>query len=365
LFAILRLAFSLVAYVAATFTTLVHAYAPPENAAYIHRQTTGFGFRLLGVWQTWDACWFEKIATVNYQQFDPAVAYPPFYPLLMHIAGVGLADNFALGGLIVSGLSYIIAMIGLHRLVSDDWNETIAQRTVLYLSIFPTAFFLFAPYAEALFLALTVWSFYFARRGAWLGAAITACLAGLTRSPGILLAVPLAWEVFRHWRAGRRVWLSALVPLLPLGSFLLYNEYSKMATGWSYFQGVAVWGTVNAPLWTAIIESARFVVAYRNPIEALNLGLLLFFLLLLLFGMKRLPVSYTLYAGAQILLIGARQAEFTPLMSSSRYFVVVFPLFIILATTLQLRLTRHLWVATSVALSLALFLLFLRGAFVA
>ena len=74
------------------------------------------------------------------------MAFYPLYPLLMRAASLPLADNLTLGGLAVSGAAYIAAMTGLYRLVRDDFDDPVARRAILYLSIFPIAFFLFAPF---------------------------------------------------------------------------------------------------------------------------------------------------------------------------------------------------------------------------
>jgi len=47
--------------------------------------------------------------------------------------------------------------------VRHDFDADTAQRTALYLAGVPAAFFLFAPFAEAPFLALAVWSIVAAR----------------------------------------------------------------------------------------------------------------------------------------------------------------------------------------------------------
>ena len=46
-------------------------------------------------------------------------------------------------------------------------SESEARRTILYLMMFPAAFFFFAPYSESLFLLFIVASFWGARRKKW------------------------------------------------------------------------------------------------------------------------------------------------------------------------------------------------------
>jgi hypothetical protein len=55
-------------------------------------------------------------------------------------------------------------------------------------------------------------------------------LAGITRTQGVLLALPLAWLVFQQWRVERRWRLVMLVPILPALSYLGFLIYSKLVT---------------------------------------------------------------------------------------------------------------------------------------
>src|SRR5687767_8468695 len=77
-------------------------------------------------------------------------------------------------------------------------RERFARLTVLLVALFPTGFFLLAPYPEALFLALTVASLYLARQGRWWLAGLAGLLAALTRFQGAFLALPLAYEYLRQ-----------------------------------------------------------------------------------------------------------------------------------------------------------------------
>jgi 4-amino-4-deoxy-L-arabinose transferase-like glycosyltransferase len=52
-----------------------------------------------------------------------------------------------------------------YQLVREDFGSEIAERAVLYLAIFPTAFFFAAAYNESLFLCLALLSFYYMRHG--------------------------------------------------------------------------------------------------------------------------------------------------------------------------------------------------------
>ena len=153
---------------------------------------SGASFPLVGVWQRWDACWYTKIATFGYVGGDPnSVAFWPLFPAAIAPIGAILGNAMALAGLIVSGFAYVAAMMGLERLVTRDFDREVAVRTVVLISIFPTAFFFFAPFTESLFLALAVWCVVAARQGS-LVAGTGNGSARLTRVQGLFLVLPVA-----------------------------------------------------------------------------------------------------------------------------------------------------------------------------
>ncbi len=181
----------------------------------------GAAFPLLGVWQRWDACWYGKIATFGYEPQALSANFWPLFPILTGTFARVLDGSVALAGMLVSAVGYIAAMTGLYRLIGRDFDPMTARRVVILISIFPSAFFLFAPFTEALFLALAVWSVAMARERHWLLAGSFGLLAALTRIQGIFLVLPIGWEALAAagltaWRPWRDVHL----PAVELGTLL-------------------------------------------------------------------------------------------------------------------------------------------------
>ena len=116
-------------------------------------------------WHHWDTGHYLWIATHGYTEAW-RTAFFPLYPLLesvlMHITG----DPFT-AGLLISDIAGLLMLVVLYQLVLEDFDAERAWRTVLYLSIFPTAFFFAAAYNEALFMCFIVTSFYAMRHGRW------------------------------------------------------------------------------------------------------------------------------------------------------------------------------------------------------
>ena len=335
----------------------------------------GPAFPLVGVWQRWDACWYTKIAAFGYEPVENSVNFWPMFPVLTGLVGRLLFGAMALGGLVVAGVAYIVAMTGLRRLVAVDLDDDVALRTTIAISIFPTAFFFFAPFTESLFLAAAVWAVLGARRRLWAVAAIAALLAGLTRIQGVFLVLPLGWEAIVYWReqglAGGRPVLSAgtllrptVAALAPVVGFVAFLAYSASVAGKTPLDTQELWGGKSFHLpWDVVEASWRWAVERHDPLQALNLATLLLFALVTVLGLRRVPISYSLYAIPQIILIGTR-IQPTPLTSTARYLLVIFPVFVILALVPG-RWLRFGWAIASVMLLALLMAAFLGGSYVA
>jgi len=257
----------------------------------------------------------------------------------------------------------------MYSLVARDFTAQIARRAVLYLSVFPSAFFLFAPFTEALFFALSVWTLYSARHTWWVWAGAFGLLAALTRTQGLFLVLPLAWEALHYHRHHRqlrwRSWLPFAVVAGPVCGFLLYNAYVWRTIELNVLQVQQAWGMRTTPPWTVISDSWRYVLAHASPIEGTNLFLIGVCTLLACIGIRKIPFSYTLVCAPQLVLLLTREMYHSPLMSVSRLLIVLFPLFVTLALYGRSPWFHRLWFSLSLFLLCVLLLFFLGGAFVA
>ena len=110
---------------------------------------------IMNMFDHWDAPHYVDIAKNWYVNTgDPAnfIVFFPLYPILIKLFTVDL-NYINLSALIVSNVSSLIAFLYLYKLAKLEFNEGIAVKTVLFLSVFPTAYFLSAPYTEGLFFA--------------------------------------------------------------------------------------------------------------------------------------------------------------------------------------------------------------------
>jgi hypothetical protein len=341
---------------------------------------SGPAFPLVGVWQRWDACWYTKIATYGYAGGDiNSVNFWPLFPMAIAPLGAILGNAVALAGLIVSGIAYVTAMVGLERLVTRDFDRETAVRTVVMISIFPTAFFFFTPFTESLFLALAVWCILAARERYWWLALVMGLLASLTRIQGLFLALPIAWEALKWWQSDRspgyaggstvtgfaaRFVAPVAATAAPVAGFLGFVAYTSFVVGKSNLDAQDAWGGKNFhPPWDVVVAAWSWAVDHKDALQALNLILLIVFVGLIVVGLRKLPVAYSLFAIPQLVLLATR-IQPTPLTSTARYLLVLFPAFVLLAQIGDARIRATIMFASTMFLAVML-QAFLRGDFVA
>ena len=365
---------------------------------------SGWGHYFFDPWARWDAGWYLKIARRGYLPQDGSVAFFPLYPFLIASLRLLFAGNRLMTGIFISLTACLAAFYLLFRLVELEFSTGAARKSVLFLAVFPTSFFLQAVYTESLFLALTVGSFYAARRRRYFLAGVAAGLAALTRNTGVLLLIPLIifYMSDRSWN-WRRIKIDILSLLLAPAGLLAWMFILKINFGQAmlFAAAQAQWGRHLAgpleggPFRTLVLG---FLDAYkgfgdiiRNPLHSLwppntsdlafigstvmiDFVLSAFFVVLGVLAFRRLPPAYALY-GLLVLLVplfyphtaataaaGYRQ----PLLSMPRFLLADFPAFILLGAwgAKKPRLTA-IAISMSVLLLMALTARFILGEWVA
>jgi Gpi18-like mannosyltransferase len=306
---------------------------------------------LLASWNHWDAANFVRIAQFGYQTpFD--VAFFPLFSLLIRIFAYVLGSwSYLLVGTIISNGALLGALFVLYQLAIDAGGEKVAQRTLLYLCIFPTAFYFFAPYNESLFLLLTTGTFLALRRQRWWLAGLLGLLASLTRSAGVLLVFPFIVELWvsrESITASRQYMFLRIIPILliPLGT-LLYAIYCWHISG-NPLDFVAVqshWGRHTTWPWQGIYLSltetfwTQSFGSFFEVHNVLDLTATIAFITLAILGRNKLRASLNIWMAAMLLflLLSPATIHSDPLLSNQRLVLELFPGFI----TLAVLGTRH------------------------
>ena len=316
---------------------------------------------VFSVWQRWDALWYEEIAREGYHAGNNTAAFFPLFPVLSRVASLPFLGNVVLGELAITTLACAVAFVLLYRLARVDIGRRAAILTVLLVALSPVGFFLLAPYTEALFLATTVASFWLARtRHPWL-AGIAGGAAGLTRLQGGLLLLPLGYLAWRDLRAGVLTPKNAPTWIFPAVGVFLALAYPRLVIGetGSPFDLQQAWGARLAPPWQSIGDA----VGHIARTGSLDGGAAR---RCALYGFRRLPLEYGLYALASLALLWLRDTDnLSPLMSAARYSLVIFPCFMIGAVLLRSRLGIAAGLlAISAVIQTALFVYWVHWGFV-
>src|SRR5579884_2321365 len=218
MFVLTRALFVLLTY----FGVILHGNFQSAHPSLIHS--------LLPAWNQWDTKWYVEIAQRGYGWTKSAgtgpAAFFPLYPLLIKVTVLVTHRSYLVASLLVSNAAFFLALLYLWKLTRWETDSPTANRTILYIAVFPTALFFFAGYTESLFLLLTVATFYHLRRGDWITAGTFGSLASATRVGGVLLVLPFAYEYGRSINFDvRRLGRGAIgLLLVPAGvvAFMVY-----------------------------------------------------------------------------------------------------------------------------------------------
>ncbi|HEX6686817.1 MAG TPA: mannosyltransferase family protein [Candidatus Limnocylindrales bacterium] len=216
---------------------------------------------LLAVWHRWDTVWYVIIADSGYEYDERATAFFPLYPMLIRYANPLVPGGTFEAALAVSVLACLAALVLVHRLTAEMLGPAHAQRATFYLLAFPTGFYLVAAYNESLFIALSVASLYFMRRGRWWYAGMFAGLAGATRMAGVMLALAFIYEYLRQ-RGWRGIKLDALgLALVPTGlAAYLFYCYRVFGDALHFLESQKAWFRYGfQPPWTTVIEVVELI----------------------------------------------------------------------------------------------------------
>ncbi len=329
-------------------------------------------------WANFDGVHYLDIAGNGYTN---NARFFPLYPILILIASQPFGGGVAFGGIqfaiafLISNACFLAALIFLNKLLRLDYSEKIATQSLLFLLLFPTAFFFVSVYSEGLFLLLTILSFYFARKKQWLAASICAALLTATRIVGIAIWPALIYEFLKEEKNKSRpktIFKGLSLLLVPVGIFA-YSWFNFVKWG-NPLHFLISQGTLgNSRSVTSIVLPPQTLVRYSKILLALPstqfewwialLEIVTFiFVCILLYvaWKKKVRASYLIFA-VLAFLIPTLSGTFSAL---PRYAAILFPAYIALSLTKNKTLKLAYSVIAPVLLFILL-MLFARGYFIA
>lgn len=320
-----------------------------------------------GTWNVTDQWWgpLERYDTGYYLYIaqhgyadgakpSTAIAFHPGYPILIWALTRVSGMRPPLAALVIANACTLGAMILLFILVRRQWGDDVALGTIALLSFFPASIFLSAAYSEGPALLVTAAFFVLLLRGRLALAAACAAAMSAIRPPGILLAIPLVYEIWVRYgrRFSIRFVASALAAMLVAAAGLIaFAAYcwARFNDPIAFLHGREHWGipgvTGKAAAWRDLTGGFHALI-WPNTSDA---WMFVVFTAIAIVCWKRLPVSLALYTACNCLLLMVAQISAVGFLSINRCLLLLFPCLICAATLL----VRRVWLMVSVVAIMA------------
>ncbi|MBI9049899.1 MAG: hypothetical protein JEZ00_10790 [Anaerolineaceae bacterium] len=318
------------------------------NPSYQHFVDQGWFLSphfLIDIWSRWDAEWYLNIVNNGYYVIDDiqstysTVAFFPLFPLLVKVISLLVPkallsqSMFLLIGLGVNNTLLVAALYFLYRFTDEFFHSEIFNKAIIVLFLaYPASFYFSCFYTESLFLFLSIFCLWAAKKGHWFRAAIFCGLLSITRPQGILMVLPIGilllqsmqWKLKNFPRSA--FWL-LLIPV-PL---LLYLTYMQALTG-DFFAPItaqAAWGKETSNFKINFIDIFLTPEASVYKIDAVLSFIFIGLSILSLFSLP--SPAYGVFA----LLIILMPVISGTTVSMTRYIAVAFPAFIALVKAVK------------------------------
>jgi len=323
---------------------------------------------ILSPWLRWDAVWFQRVVEQGYSASNGTAQFHPLYPwLASKIAAIGVHPLSSL--LLVSSLSCLGFLYVYEKLAKMDRPDIDTTFSTLTILLAPTAFILFAPYSEALFLLCAASCFYLARQRRWGLAAFTGSLATLTRQQGIFLFIPLIYELWeasgKSWHLMRASWYKYLILGFIPGSYVLWILYRHFVIGDQVIKIDRIQSLIYSLLispsaievvpqqtfiwpWKAIGLSINKLVTQPDVDIWVNIILVVIFLILFALSWKRMLPVYRIYSVIIIIIsFSYYTGSVHPCMGLPRHLLLAFPVFIYISPRINRPIVRPVYLILS------------------
>ncbi|MCX5065336.1 hypothetical protein OOJ91_05520 [Micromonospora lupini] len=336
---------------------------PPDEALMWAQQREVSGHRWISFWFAWDALLYLRLSELPLTGRPWGdFGFPLLYPFLARPVGALLGGDNALALLLISNVAFLGALGYGYRLAELLLGDAdAARRFTRYLVLLPTAFLFQAALTESLFVCLALAAFFYAERRRWLLVGVLGYFLAMSRSVGLLVALPLALVLLRQhdWQLGPR----ALLGYLRIGWPLLL-----LPAGWLTFMAFCRWRGGD---WFAYqhAQQVGWGIKVQNPVPVLldglageprDAGRVLFALIVLavlVAGFRRRELPYLVYG----VLMVAVPLSMGPAVYKSllRYLLAAFPVALVLARWAR-RAGVDVWLTAALAVVQgALFVLWL------
>jgi hypothetical protein len=206
-------------------TRLVYLAAAEWSARRVANGDAPVRYPAEHFWDTlvaWDGLRYLDVARAMYpSQLAEQHGFFPLLPLLLHgLDDVGVPR--VAGGLVLANLAGLAGLIAVAYVTEPLLGEQVAVRTAVGLACFPLSYVLSMLYSEPFALAAGFGAVALSQRGRFWWSVPLGIAAGLSRSNGILFALPLLGVALRRGGPVLARAASVAAPAVGLGAFAGY-----------------------------------------------------------------------------------------------------------------------------------------------
>ena len=291
-----------------------------------------------------DSPFYLRIAERGYDQYRMEEEHPPtdwpffpLYPFLMRSIHKIFNLNLPLIGLLLSNIFFLGALYVIFLITQEvTGQKKVAEKTIIYLLLFPTSIFFSLVYTESLFLFLSSLVFLFLLKKQYRWSLICASLGTITRVPGITLVgivffVLLKDSGFQLMKIRLQYWVGLLLSLLPFLSFLFYMYHLTGDFLAPFKENALNWQRTLSFPWEAYLNyfKTRYFIAIGGwDLTPVSFSFANFFLFMMVYSFLFLKKHPELFIYIVLLTLISLCSMNTNLTSFLRYQSVVFPLFL-------------------------------------
>lgn len=282
-------------------------------------------------WTKWDVIWYKGIALQGYDQepFEEGQTeqenwgFMPLFPISNRLILQGLGtDKFFLVASIFSNVFSLAALYILFRMYKDKLKRPFDL--ILFFCLSAGSFYLSIPYAEGLFLFLTVMTIFFSKKKWWLPAALAAGLGFTTRIQGVtLILIPGICLLLEKTPVVKKLLLlsaSAILFAIPIGAHMYYM-YSISGNPLAFIDIQSAWYNSNPYPLKALVS---IVTAPMSSINLLHILVWVLYGWIYIRNFRKLEIWERLFIFAMFLVSTSTEVFY----SAYRYVLPLIPIFV-------------------------------------
>lgn len=263
------------------------------------------------------------------------IVFYPFFPICIALFRL-IFRSYILSAIIISYIAFGAASAYFYKLLKLDYDDekTAYGLVGLFAAVFGV--FFISAHTESLFLMLVAMGLYYIRKRNWAAAGIIGFCAALTKTQGVLLFLPAAYEVIvgalREKRFSKKSLLTLLIPL-GFASYLLLNYFiAGDCFKFVEYEAAAPW--YNNSKWI----SDSIATSYSTGMSHFSLSMIIYWPQIIMFFIAvaaifvgagtKVRTSYLLFIGAYV---GATYFHGW-MLSGGRYISSCLPLYVVYAS---------------------------------